>query len=118
MKIRDSLSNVAQNAAEVAAAGSSSAGVRTSHATTHLRCPSCFQSHIDDDDCCSSCEDVRKEFQKKGWSDKANDYIFGQCIEEAYQSAPAQANEGCRIEAMLHVRKVPATLHIGVGKHF
>jgi len=118
LKVRDSLFNVAQNPSEVAVAGSSTASVRTSHATTHLRCPSCFQSHIDEDDCCSTCEDVRQEFRRKGWDDQPADYVFGQCVQEEYQRVPPLEQEGCRLEGKLHVRKVPATLHIGIGRHF
>lgn len=117
-KVRDSLVNVAQSSSELASAGSAAPGVRTTHATTHLRCPSCFQSHIDEDDCCSSCDDVRQAFRKRGWSDKPTEYIFGQCAEEAYRTDTAQEGEGCLVEAAMYVRKVPATIHIGVGRHF
>mmetsp|Transcript_71238 Transcript_71238/g.230675 ORF Transcript_71238/g.230675 Transcript_71238/m.230675 type:complete len:409 (-) Transcript_71238:363-1589(-) len=116
-KLRDSLLNVAQTTAEVAAASSSGASVRTSHATTHLRCHSCFQSHLDEDDCCSSCEDVRREFRARSWDERPAEYVFSQCAEEAYARDGPQEQEGCRIEAKLHVRKVPATLHIGIGRH-
>lgn len=118
IKVRDSLVNVAQTSSELLAAGDSSTGVRTTHATTHLRCNSCFQAHVDEDDCCASCEDIRREFQKRGWNDRPEAYVFGQCIAEAYEKAEPQEMEGCRIEALLHVRKVPATLHIGVPRHF
>lgn len=117
-KVRDSLVNVAMSSSELLAAGGATSGVRTSHATGHLRCNSCFGAHTDEDDCCSSCEDVRQEFRKKGWNEPSEDYIFGQCAEEAYDQVPPEDGEGCRIEATLQVRKVPATLHIGVPRHF
>ncbi|CAE8600541.1 unnamed protein product, partial [Polarella glacialis] len=31
---------------------------------------------------------------------------------------PPQEGEGCRLQATLHVRKVPSTIHIGVARHF
>lgn len=117
-KVRDSLLNVARNPNELFEAASGARAVRTSHATTHLRCPSCFQSHLDEDDCCATCEDIRKEFRSRGWEDRAADYVFGQCAEEAYATEAPQEREGCRIEAVLHVRKVPATIHLGVGRWF
>lgn len=117
-KVRDSLINVAQNSAELAVAGNRTASVKTTHATAHLRCHSCFQSHIDEDDCCASCDDVRQEFRGRGLNDKPPDYIFGQCVDEVYVEAAPEENEGCRIEALLHVRKVPSTMQIGIGKHF
>jgi len=117
-KVRESLVNVALSSSDLLAAGDSNAGVRTSHATTHLRCHSCFGAHADEDDCCSLCEEVREEFRKKGWQEKPNDYIFGQCVDEAYAEVPPEEHEGCRVQAHLHVRKVPATIHIGVSKHF
>mmetsp|Transcript_51663 Transcript_51663/g.122978 ORF Transcript_51663/g.122978 Transcript_51663/m.122978 type:complete len:426 (-) Transcript_51663:34-1311(-) len=92
--------------------------MRATHATTHWRCGSCFQSHIDEDDCCFSCEDVREAFRSRGWNDRPRDYIFAQCESEAYELAKPQANEGCSIDARLLVRKVPGTLHIGVGRFF
>jgi endoplasmic reticulum-Golgi intermediate compartment protein 3 len=117
-KLRDSLANIAQTPAEVKKSSNHQDPVKATHATSHMRCPSCFQSHIDEDDCCSTCERVREEFRQRGWNDKPDDYVFGQCVAEVYQKDPPQVAEGCRMQAMLHVRKVPAVLHIGIAKHF
>lgn len=115
-KVRDSLLNVAQSPMEVPLG--IEPGVHASHATPHLRCPSCFQSHIDEDDCCLECADVQKEFKGRGWDEQPADYVFGQCAADAYRQAPAREREGCRLEAQLHVRKVPATLHISINRNF
>mmetsp|Transcript_32541 Transcript_32541/g.72390 ORF Transcript_32541/g.72390 Transcript_32541/m.72390 type:complete len:425 (+) Transcript_32541:104-1378(+) len=88
------------------------------HATSHWRCGSCFQSHIDEDDCCFSCDDVRESFRMRGWNDRPKDYVFAQCEDEEFAVAAPQAREGCHINARLLVRKVPATIHIGVSRHF
>jgi len=117
-KVRDSFLNVAQNAHELQDAASGAPAVQPSHSTPHLRCPSCFQSHLDEDDCCSTCEDIRKEFRSRGWEDRPADYIFGQCAEEAYATEAPREREGCRVEAVLHVRKVPATIHLGIARWF
>merc|ERR1712194_650428 len=117
-RIRQSLVNTAMNAAELQAAGDTLSSVRTSHATAHLRCQSCFGAHADEDDCCSSCEEVREEFRKKGWNDQPSDYVFGQCIEDTYVDMPPEEQEGCIVQGNLRVQKIPGTLHIGVSKHF
>jgi len=116
-RIRASLLNVAANPADVHSAGHKSDQlVKTNHSTQHLRCASCYQSHQDEDDCCATCSEVHKEFQKRSLDDKPFDSVFSQCLEEAYDKAPAEADEGCRLTARLGVRKVPGTMHIGVSR--
>lgn len=114
LRIRDSLTNVAQTSEEVDKAGPKTE--RIEHSTGHLRCNSCFNSNIDEDSCCDSCEDVRNAFRAKRWDDHPKGSVFGQCVHEAYREAPPQEGEGCHIDAKLHVRKVAATIHVGVGK--
>eukprot|EP00931_Biecheleriopsis_adriatica_P099721 TRINITY_DN7441_c0_g1_i1.p1 TRINITY_DN7441_c0_g1~~TRINITY_DN7441_c0_g1_i1.p1 ORF type:complete len:421 (-),score=71.04 TRINITY_DN7441_c0_g1_i1:95-1357(-) len=118
-RIRTSPLNLAMTPRELHDAGFHSPlpPAQTNHSSTSVRCPSCFQSHINEDDCCPSCEDVRKEFRSRGWDDHP-DYVFGQCFEEAYRDDPPELSEGCRLQASLHVRKVPGTIHVGVGRHF
>ena len=115
--IRDSLQNVAATPAHLLAASLPDRALQSNHSTRNLRCPSCFQSRIDDDDCCSSCRDVQQAFLSRGWDDRPEDYVFGQCVEQLYSEEPPQVAEGCRLRARLHVRKVPATIHIGVQRH-
>lgn len=117
-KIRDSLINVAQTREELMSAGGTEKDLELKRASSNLRCHSCLQSHANEDDCCNSCEDIRAEFRKRGLSDKPEEYVFGQCAAEAYQRAPPQEAEGCRVQADLHVKRVPAALQIGVGRHF
>lgn len=119
-RIRDSLANVAATTEQLNSApdAEGTSSVRTSHATGHLRCPSCFQSHIDEDDCCMSCNEVREEFRKRGLDSHPKQHVFGQCLDEAYVEAPAEEGEGCELQAILHVRKVPAVIHLGVATHF
>jgi hypothetical protein len=118
VRVRDSLLDVAQTPQELAEAAGGGTTVRTTHSTAHLRCHSCFQSHEDEDDCCSTCEQVRSEYRNRGLNDRPADLVFGQCVEEAYARDGPLEREGCRVEASLHVRKVPATLHLGVSRHF
>eukprot|EP00438_Fugacium_kawagutii_P013388 Skav216494 [mRNA] locus=scaffold1123:521916:523799:- [translate_table: standard] len=119
--IRDSLQNVAGTPGQLLSASlpeKAGTGVQSgNHSTRNLRCASCFQSHIDEDDCCPSCQDVQTSFLSRGWDDRPDDFIFGQCVDELYAKEPPQIAEGCRLQARLHVRKVPATLHIGTPRH-
>ncbi|CAE7663626.1 ergic3 [Symbiodinium pilosum] len=113
--IRIGLENVAMTPADLATVFRD-IPTRANHSSAISRCPSCFQSLFDEDSCCNSCKEVREAFLNRGWDDRPDDYVFVQCIEEAYQRTAAEANEGCRLKARLHVRKVPATLHIGVSQ--
>eukprot|EP00928_Gymnodinium_smaydae_P001727 TRINITY_DN10619_c0_g1_i1.p1 TRINITY_DN10619_c0_g1~~TRINITY_DN10619_c0_g1_i1.p1 ORF type:complete len:406 (-),score=77.04 TRINITY_DN10619_c0_g1_i1:131-1348(-) len=117
-RIRDSLANVVQTSADMndASAGNHTARISTAHNSAHLRCNTCYQSHISEDDCCSTCGEVRQAFQSRGLNTDAADYVFVQCVGEAYRDAPAQRDEGCHVDANLYVRKVAATVHFGVGK--
>lgn len=114
--IRDGLQNVAMTPADLATVFRDQQ-VKANHSSTRSRCPSCFQSLFDEDSCCNSCKEVREAFLNHGWDDRPDDYIFSQCIDEAYQRTAAQIGEGCHVKARLHVRKVPATLHIGISQH-
>jgi hypothetical protein len=118
MRTRDSLANVAQTSAELEEAGHHNNSVRAPHVTPHLRCGSCYGSHLDEDDCCITCDDVRQAFKSRGWNERPTDYIFSQCEDEAYATEPAQKDEGCQIDAKLYVRKVASAIHIGVGRYF
>lgn len=116
--IRDSLQNVASTPAQLLAASlPEKVAAQSNHSTRSLRCASCFQSHINEDDCCPTCKDVQASFLSRGWDDRPDDYIFGQCLDELYDKEPAREAEGCRLQAKLHVRKVPATLHLGIPRH-
>eukprot|EP00440_Ansanella_granifera_P034792 gb/GFBE01037742.1/.p1 GENE.gb/GFBE01037742.1/~~gb/GFBE01037742.1/.p1 ORF type:complete len:398 (+),score=100.06 gb/GFBE01037742.1/:1-1194(+) len=116
-RIRDSLLNVAQTPRELAHRVQLERKILTNHSTTHLRCHSCFQSHIDEDDCCTTCSKVREEFVKRGLDERPG-YVFGQCMEEAYEKDGPEVGEGCRLQVNLHVRKVPAIIHIGIGRNY
>ena len=114
-RIRDGLQNVAMSPADLATVFRDQQ-VTANHSSARFRCPSCYQSMFDEDSCCNSCKEVRHAFLNHGWDDRPDDYTFAQCIDEAYQRTSAQSGEGCRVQARLHVRKVPATLHIGIGQ--
>merc|ERR1719473_1682336 len=90
---------------------------RQAHATAKLRCGSCFMSHLDEDDCCQTCDSVEESFRQKGW-ELPTDSIFEQCEDRLYAEHPAQEAEGCYLQVGLHVRKVNAQILIGVGKFF
>mmetsp|Transcript_41633 Transcript_41633/g.109906 ORF Transcript_41633/g.109906 Transcript_41633/m.109906 type:complete len:403 (-) Transcript_41633:47-1255(-) len=117
-RIRDALADVAQTSEELLAAGGDDAGsVASGHSTTRKRCPSCFGAQKDEGDCCPTCSHLRHIITANNLG-RPSDYEYAQCAEEVYVQAPPQEGEGCRIEALLRARKVPAILHIGVGRHF
>jgi len=77
--IRDSLQDVASTPSHLLAASlPERANGISNHSTRILRCASCFQSHIDEDDCCHSCKDVQASFLSRGWDDRPDDFIFAQ----------------------------------------
>lgn len=117
-RIRDSLRDVAETAFELAETTQRPPNERKlAHATAHLRCDSCYQSHIDEDDCCATCESVEKAFKERGIG-QPTDYAFAQCSDDVYKRVLPQRGEYCRLQAELRVRKVAASIHMGVGRFF
>lgn len=117
--IRDSLDDLALNSAELATVLGLQfqETVKPQHSTPQKRCPSCFRAGADDDDCCRSCGEVLKAFKEQHQNKLPTSYTFAQCAEEVYRKAPAEIDEGCQVEVTLNVKKVPATLHLGVSRH-
>ena len=110
-KIRDSLQNTATTPGQLHAAGLPEKGGPQNHSTRSLRCASCFQGHVDSDDCCNSCKELEATFRD------TRPYVFAQCVDQLYQEELPRAAEGCRLEVRLEVRKVPGSIHIGVPRH-
>eukprot|EP00437_Effrenium_voratum_P023971 CAMPEP_0181399768 /NCGR_PEP_ID=MMETSP1110-20121109/1771_1 /TAXON_ID=174948 /ORGANISM="Symbiodinium sp., Strain CCMP421" /LENGTH=341 /DNA_ID=CAMNT_0023521849 /DNA_START=1 /DNA_END=1025 /DNA_ORIENTATION=- len=115
--IRDGLQNVAMTPADLATSSETSKskritlphapGVRLAFRAYSMRIPAAIPV----------LKEVREAFLNHGWDDRPDDYVFSQCIDEAYQRTAAQIGEGCHVKAHLHMRKVPATLHIGISQH-
>lgn len=118
-KVRDSLMNICRTNQELIDSGSKHDSTRIDHSTSRIRCPSCFQGEEEEDNCCHTCEDVLKAFTSRGLQVPSG-YVFGQCVQEAYRDIDhkPQEQEGCRIEATIHIRKVNGALQIGVPRHF
>lgn len=87
------------------------------HANRKDRCGSCYGAHVDEDDCCNSCDDVKNAFAKKGWS-LPSSYTIEQCDNTVYEQHPPQANEGCLLKAHLQSKKVPAIIQLGIAYDF
>lgn len=117
-RIRDGLRDVAASSGELSQSILQDPQERKqAHASAKLRCGSCYQSHIDEDDCCATCDEVKDSFKERSW-DFPTDYVFEQCEASAYDEVPAKDGEGCRIEGSIHVRKVNACVQMGVGRFF
>lgn len=77
-------------------AGSGSDGVE--------RCGSCYGAG-EPGQCCTSCEEVRELYAKKGWAFKPSQ--MEQCQKEGFvRTVTSETAEGCRISGQLEVPRV------------
>lgn len=68
--------------------------------------------------CCNTCDEVREAYAQKQWAFKNAENIE-QCQWEGYsEKLESQRREGCRIEGVLRVNKVPGNFHIAPGRGF
>ncbi|CAO3607272.1 unnamed protein product [Cunninghamella blakesleeana] len=79
-------------------------------------CGSCYGAGSENE-CCNSCEDVRKAYEKTGWAFKPSD--FKQCVKEGIvETVNNQAHEGCRMHGQLLVNKLKGNFHFSPGQGF
>jgi hypothetical protein len=117
-RIRDGLRDVAASSGELSQSILYGQQERKqAHSSARLRCGSCYQSHIDEDDCCATCDEVKEAYSQRSWN-FPTDYVFEQCEDTAYNEASVKDVEGCRIEGTMHVRKVNACIQLGIGRFF
>ncbi|EGG17141.1 endoplasmic reticulum-golgi intermediate compartment protein 3 [Cavenderia fasciculata] len=68
--------------------------------------------------CCSTCEEVRTAYQKKGWSIQEYSGI-AQCVREGFTKNIVEQNgEGCQVYGFINVNKVAGNFHFAPGKSF
>merc|ERR1719335_1979882 len=97
-RIRDGLRDVAASSGELSQSILYGQQERKqAHSSARLRCGSCYQSHIDEDDCCSTCDEVKESFSQRSWN-FPSEYVFEQCEDAAYSEETTRDVEGCRIE--------------------
>ena len=72
-------------------------------------CGSCYGAG-DEDECCTTCEDVRNAYRKKGWSfeqAQASGDGIAQCVRDGYiddLNEQSENNEGCNLHGTIEVR--------------
>ena len=86
-------------------------------------CGSCYGAGAEGE-CCTTCEDVRNAYRKKGWSFEqamASSEGIVQCVRDGYiddLNAQSEAHEGCNLHGTIEVQKVAGNFHFGVGRNF
>lgn len=77
-------------------------------------CGSCWGS-APEDQCCNTCEDVRRSYMTAGWAFYDGSGIE-QCDREQYKERVEQSkNEGCNIAGHVKVNKVVGNFHFAPG---
>lgn len=80
-------------------------------------CGSCYGAGSEGE-CCSSCEEVRSAYRKKGWA-FTDPQGIEQCAKEGYvQKLRDQAGEGCHLWGSISVNKVAGNFHFAPGRSF
>ena len=79
-------------------------------------CGSCYGAELKKGDCCNTCDDVRKAYERKSWAFTLD---VEQCATEAgLEKLELQAGEGCRIHGFFEVQKVAGNFHFAPGHSF
>lgn len=78
-------------------------------------CGSCYGAEESEDQCCNSCEEIRKAYAKKGWAFHDGGHM-DQCEEEHYNlNIENNKQEGCNIAGHVSVNKVVGNFHFAPG---
>lgn len=81
-------------------------------------CGSCYGSEDRKGQCCNTCDEVKAQYRKKGWSFGSTDRIE-QCVREGVKDEIAAVKgEGCNIFGFLEVRRVQGNFHFAPGASF
>mmetsp|Transcript_13620 Transcript_13620/g.29495 ORF Transcript_13620/g.29495 Transcript_13620/m.29495 type:complete len:401 (+) Transcript_13620:147-1349(+) len=85
-------------------------------------CGSCFGA-LDEDQCCNTCDAVRKAYERRGWLLDSADSVE-QCVREGVVSFERSTEElmnnpdGCNMRGFVEVAKVAGNFHIAPGQTF
>lgn len=78
-------------------------------------CGDCYGAADKTKKCCNSCEEVREQYRKKGWTFKPEK--IAQCVDENYMDTlKNQKDEGCQLSGYFKINKVRGNFHIAVGR--
>jgi len=85
-------------------------------------CGSCYGA-LDEDQCCNTCDAVRRAYEKRGWLLGSADSVE-QCVREGVVSFERSTEElvnnpdGCNMRGFVEVAKVAGNFHIAPGQTF
>lgn len=83
-------------------------------------CGSCMGAATRPNQCCNTCDDVRKAYEERGWL-LVDLHGVPQCVREGRTHlTPGEfnVNEGCNVHGYVEVLKVAGTIHIAPGHSF
>jgi hypothetical protein len=84
-----------------------------------ITCGSCYGSELYQGECCNSCDDVRRSYERRQWTLDINDVSILQCAKERLAHAASRTHhEGCNIAAELLVKRVQGNIHFIPGRAF
>lgn len=82
-------------------------------------CGSCYGAEMMKGECCQTCDEVRRTYERRGWTLDINDVGIKQCASERLKHAYQMAHrEGCNIAGTLSVKRVQGNLHFIPGHAF
>lgn len=84
-------------------------------------CGSCYGADAHPNQCCNSCDEVRRAYADKGWDVASVTTTAEQCQREHRDAHPAshelsKPGEGCRLTGFLLVNKVAGNFHVALGE--
>jgi hypothetical protein len=81
-------------------------------------CGSCYGAEMTDGECCNTCAEVERAYQKKGWAFLGGDTVE-QCVRETSKgNVELERHEGCKVLGLLSVNKVAGNFHFAPGHGF
>lgn len=83
-----------------------------------LACGSCYGAEQHHDDCCNSCEDVKKAYMKKQWN-LPSLHTIDQCSRLDFEKiVKGNVEEGCKVTGALNVSKLAGNILFAPGQIF
>jgi endoplasmic reticulum-Golgi intermediate compartment protein 3 len=78
-------------------------------------CGSCYGAAETDDECCNTCDDVKRSYSRKGWhiGDLSS---FKQCKDEASSKDQEGEDEGCNVHGVVALDSGGGSFHIAPGR--
>ena len=77
-------------------------------------CGSCYGAAEDDNECCNTCDDVKRAYSRKGWHVE-DPLTFKQCQKEAALKADEGDDEGCNVHGVIALDSAGGSWHLAPG---